>query len=319
MDERMRSQYETTPLAHTSLADSHSPIGSPSLLTRIVHVRRSLPGFTILLTAAITLPISATIALQRAHYDGATFIYMGEMWTKGMVPYVQLFDNKPPGIFALMAVAALTHHTIWAVALIEFLFVMAGVFTFRRILQICGSPKNTVFFGTLAAALTANLHAYGAGNLPETYLLWPMTASMLAFCRALESRNVRFVFLAGICSGVACMFKPFGLSILFAQVISPSFSCGRGVDRSSGPRRTALVQSPPGLSAGLFFNASRPEGNARRVVLIQRALRIGIGAVCLGHFVDDCGQATPRFHHGDVSCIRSCWVAKSIPRRTKPA
>ena len=114
---------------------------------------------TMLLSGAITLPISAAIALDPAHHDGATFVYMGEMWAKGVLPYVSLFDNKPPGIFAVSALAAHTPSTIWAVALIQCVLVMACIYTVRRMLQLVDCPSGAVLLGTLAMALMANLQA----------------------------------------------------------------------------------------------------------------------------------------------------------------
>jgi hypothetical protein len=171
-----------------------------------------------LLAGGITLPISAAIALEPAHHDGATFVYMGEMWARGVLPYVQIFDNKPPGIFAVSALAAHTPSTIWAIAVIQFIFVMGCIYTVRSLLQIGGASPRAVLLGTLAMALMANLQAYAPGNMAESYMLWPMAASMLFFFRALRSGNLRDVFLAGLLSGVACMFKPFGLSAMIAQM-----------------------------------------------------------------------------------------------------
>ena len=188
-----------------------------SLSIRFDGLRRWLPGLMLLVIGIISLANAAEIAFNPAHHDGAIFVYVGEMWAAGTVPYVQLFDNKPPGIFALIALAALTHHTLWALAFIEFLFVMAYILTVRKTLQVSGAPEGVVLFGTLAAAIMINLHLYGTGNMTEVYMLWPMAASMLAFVWAIESRNIRFVFLAGLLTGVACMFKPFALSAFFAQ------------------------------------------------------------------------------------------------------
>lgn len=194
-----------------------------SALAKIVNTDRKLDRLIVLLTLAISLPFSAVVAFIPGHLDGSNFLYIGERWAAGTIPYLELFDNKPPGIFALIALAAHTRHTLWALCVIEFLFVIACIGTIRRILQRCGAPEGTVFFGTLATALMVNSIAYNPGNNPETYMLWPMSASMLAFFIAIESRKLRFVFLAGFCSGLACLFKPFGLSALIAQIVFTLF------------------------------------------------------------------------------------------------
>jgi hypothetical protein len=181
---------------------------------------------TMLLAGAITLPISAAIALDPGHHDSSTFVYMGEMWARGVLPYVSLFDKKPPGIFAISALAAHTPSTIWAIALIQFVFVMGCIFTVRRMLQLVDCPPGAVILGTLAMALMANLQAYSPGNIAESYMLWPMAASMLFFLKAIRSRKMLDVFLAGLFSGVACLFKPFGLSAMLAQMIFILISMG---------------------------------------------------------------------------------------------
>jgi hypothetical protein len=194
-----------------------------SLLARkLLSVRRNLLLIVLLVLGAISFINSIEIRFNPGHHDGATFVYMGEMWAAGTIPYVQLFDNKPPGVFALIALASWTRHTQWALALIEFVFVMGYILTIKKTLQVCGASAGAVTLGTLVAGLMINLQFYGTGNMPEVYMLWPMAASMLAFVWAIRSRKLRYVFLAGILSGVACMFKPFGLSALMAQIV---FTC----------------------------------------------------------------------------------------------
>jgi 4-amino-4-deoxy-L-arabinose transferase-like glycosyltransferase len=199
-------------------------------------LRHRVPGLTLLASAAITLLNAAEIAFNPGQHDSSIFMYVGEMWAAGVIPYVELFDNKPPGIFALIAIAARTHHTLWAVALIEFLFVMGYILTVRKILQICGGSEAVVLAGTWIAVLFANSHLYGAGNMTEAYMILPMSASMLAFLWAIKSGKTRYVFLAGLLTGVACMFKPFALSTLAAQM---AFTCIQ--DRPKGRNVAAWI------------------------------------------------------------------------------
>jgi hypothetical protein len=212
----------------TVLIEEDSPTET-SPLNKIINWCRKLPALALLIACAITLPSSSMIVLNPDHHDGAIFIYVGDMWARGIVPYVQLFDNKPPGIFALTAIATSTHHTLWALALIEFLFVMGCVFAVRKTLQIVRAPEGTVFFGTIATALIVNLPDYGAGNMTEAYMVGPMAASMLAFVCAVQTGKLRYVFLAGVCSGLACIFKPFSLSVFMAQVAFTLFNQAPGL------------------------------------------------------------------------------------------
>lgn len=171
----------------------------------------------LLLPSLLTLPVCISIALAPDHSDSSFFLYVGQRWAEGKLPYVQVFDNKPPGIFALIALVSHVSRSLWWIALIQLVFVTGAIFGVRAILKWAGAPRRAVFFGTFCAALAVNTPFYSPGNMTESYMLWPMVASMAVFLRALDSHKLRDFFLAGLCSGVAWVFKPFGLSVLLAQ------------------------------------------------------------------------------------------------------
>jgi hypothetical protein len=191
--------------------------------SRIARGVQRKPAWDLFIACAITLPVSTTIGLERAYFDGAIFMYVGEMWKRGVLPYVHLFDNKPPGIFILTAIASMTHHPAWFLALMEFLFVMGSILAARKTLQIMNAPLPTVFFGTIATALMVNLRFFEGSFMPEVFMLAPMAGSMLAFVCSIRSGKLRYVFIAGLCSGFACLFKPFGLSVFMAQIVYVTF------------------------------------------------------------------------------------------------
>ncbi len=190
---------------------------------RIIKTAQRVPALDLLIASAITLPISSSIGLERSYWDGAIFMYVGEMWRRGTLPYLQLFDNKPPAIYILTAIASGTQHAAWSLALFEFLFVMGCILAARKTLQILHAPAQTVFFGTLATALMVNLRFFDGSFMPEVFMLAPMAASMLAFVRFIQTGKLRYVFLAGVCSGLACLFKPFALSVFMAQIVYAAF------------------------------------------------------------------------------------------------
>ena len=39
-------------------------------------------------------------AVVPGHADAQLFAYIGSEWLAGLIPYVDIWDNKPPGIFA---------------------------------------------------------------------------------------------------------------------------------------------------------------------------------------------------------------------------
>jgi hypothetical protein len=240
------------------------------------------------------------VVLFPSRFDNATFLYIGEMWAKGIVPYVQLFDNKPPGIFGIVALAARTPHTMSALCVLEFVFVLAAILTVRKILQRCGASDGTVLLGTLATALMVNLASYVPGSNPETFMLWPMTASMLLFVMALQSSKVRYVFLAGACSGIACMFKPFGLSVMFAQLAFSLFCGNKRLSSIAANVAGAFAVWIPVLvyfalhhglremlDASFFYNVhygltSQPTLHDLLRILVKRLGPVSTALLCLG-------------------------------------
>ena len=72
---------------------------------------------------------------------------------------------------------------------------------------------------TVSVAIASNLLFYNQhGNLTEIYLLGPATLSMYCFSKASPTFQGKWIFLAGLFSGIASLFKPPGLSPMLAQV-----------------------------------------------------------------------------------------------------
>jgi Dolichyl-phosphate-mannose-protein mannosyltransferase len=179
----------------------------------------------LLLPALLTVPTCLSLALQPDHGDATLYLYVGQKWAQGTLPYVGNFDNKPPGIFALIALVSHLSPSLWLIALTQFVFVVGVIAAVGAILKQAGAPKRAVFLAALCLALALNIPNYAPGNMPESYMNCPMVFSMFFFLRALNSRldshfrshQLRDFFWAGLCSGFACMFKPFGLSAALAQ------------------------------------------------------------------------------------------------------
>src|SRR4029077_4705651 len=59
-------------------------------------------------------------AFVPGHADARLFAYIGPEWRSGVIPYVDVWDNKPPGIFATIAlVFALFPDNFVALAVLE--------------------------------------------------------------------------------------------------------------------------------------------------------------------------------------------------------
>jgi hypothetical protein len=181
--------------------------------------RRTLPY---ILTAWILLSTAlgrSFTALFPSSTDSSLFAYFGYEWLHGRVIYIGLWDNKPPGIFL---VDALTFRffpkSFTALACVEGVFMLGCAATIYVLMRQWGAPKQLAWIATFAAAVACNLEFYNElGNLTNIYVLWPAVMSMYCFARAKPKFQGKWIFLAGVSSGVAALFNPVGLAPFLAQ------------------------------------------------------------------------------------------------------
>lgn len=172
----------------------------------------------LLIACLLTLPIALAVPFRPDHWDGSIFAYVGQQWARGVIPYAQLFDNKPPGIFLLNALGACLHHTLGFVGIAYFASTVTGVLLLGVMLKNGGAPPEIGGLGIVVASVLMNLRIYTAGDMPESFMFCPAAASMLLFFRYAQSGQLRRVFLAGLFAGTACLFKPFALAAIAAEV-----------------------------------------------------------------------------------------------------
>lgn len=167
----------------------------------------------------LTLPLALMIPLRPDHWDGSIFAYVGQQWVNGVIPYTGAFENKPPAIFLLNALGAYFHHPLGVVGVAYFAATVAGSLVIGAILASAGAAPEIAGVGTLLAALLMNSGGYYAGNMPESFMFYPAAASMLVFFRSIPPSGMWRVLLAGLLAGLACLFKPFALTVLGAQIL----------------------------------------------------------------------------------------------------
>lgn len=180
----------------------------------------------IFLTALIAWGLASTVlgrfftAISLDGFDAAFFAYVGEKWLEGSIPYVDIWDIKPPGIFFVNAfVFWLGLNSFTVLAVIEGIFIIGCITTIYAIMRQFGAPVHSIFLATTACAVMANLEYFnGHGNLTEIYVLWPTALSMLMFARALPDFRSGQLILAGFFAGIATSFKLIGLAPFLAQL-----------------------------------------------------------------------------------------------------
>lgn len=170
----------------------------------------------VLLVAAVVVNQSA------AHWrpnivDDLLFAYHGWCVSQGAVPYVDIWDNKPPGIWWLNAAAMRLCGPG-----VESELLLGGAAVLVTLLAFVGIAR-TVFHRSLAlpaALVGAVLLTHQAfecgGNRTETYVVACETLAVLGYVRWLRRRRWHWLVLAGLLAGVAPLFKQSGLAVAAA-------------------------------------------------------------------------------------------------------
>lgn len=147
--------------------------------------------------------------------DAQMFAYMGNAWLHGQLPYIGVWDLKPPGIFALnAAVFAFFPLSFRALAVIEGLFILGTAITIFYLLREWKVCRMGICLGI---AIFSVITSYDLNNVTEVYLLWPVALSMFFFTKALREVGARWFFVAGVFTGIATVFKLTGFAVFLAQ------------------------------------------------------------------------------------------------------
>ena len=164
----------------------------------------------LLLLASVTrLPSFAFSVLD---WDESLYFIMAEQWRAGRLPYTAIWDNKPVGVYAILAAfqaafgdtiasmrlagLAATTATAWLVALLAW--------------RLAGRPRRG-WCGLLAGCLfvLASVADDGLASNAELFMVVFVCAGVLALLgRAPGGRiGAGAAGLAGLCFGAACMIK----------------------------------------------------------------------------------------------------------------
>ena len=163
----------------------------------------------------------AFTAIYPEYSDAMLFTYIGEQWTHGSIPYLDIWDNKPPGIFALVAaVFSLFPRSFIALSIVEGAFIMGCILSVYALMRELRAPWASASLATACVAVMSNLLFYNErGLLTEIYTLFPMSMSMLFFIKGIKKLDISWMMVAGISSGLASIFNPKGLSPFISQMV----------------------------------------------------------------------------------------------------
>jgi len=142
--------------------------------------------------------------------DQSIYAVVGEGILSGQVPYRDLWDFKPPGIFLIYAAAqGLLGKSMLSPRLLEVAGLVALVFAFRHLGEVFLEQRRA---GVLAGALAALLHAeleFWHTAQPETFGAYLIVAALVVSTRDTSRRGRWGAWIGmGLLFGCAFVLKP---------------------------------------------------------------------------------------------------------------
>ena len=204
------------------------------------------------LAAAVAYNQSA-VHWRANHVDSDLFEYYGWCVSRGAVPYLDIWDNKPPGIWwtnaAAFALFGDGNVGPWIASLAALLVGMAAFVGIAR----AAFGRSMVWLAVPTAAVLLTHLAFECGaNRTETYLVACETLAVLCYVQWMRRRAAPWLLLVGIAGGVAPWFKQSGLAAIVACTIHLVLETGSAADAST-PSRDAERGAP--ASQGPTFAA----------------------------------------------------------------
>lgn len=171
---------------------------------------------TLFLVAAVSVLLRSGIVSIPLERDEGAHAYTADRWLRGAVPYRDAFVHKPPGIYlAYAALLATGFRSAEAIHWLGHAFVL-GTLAF---LFLIGNRPPAHHVGTAAALAMTVLVLDGSvlGNTTNTEVLaiLPLTAGVFFASRAAERGGLLRSFAAGVCGGLALMFKQVTAPVVF--------------------------------------------------------------------------------------------------------
>lgn len=258
---------------------------------------RNVPLWLLLVLALGLAAKAPELALPMGP-DQGTYAYVAERILAGGLPYVDAFDNKPPGTYYLHAlVLALVPASLrWGQSCVPGIFqpcgyvalqlldvawtaaTVAALFVLGRAL---GGSARVGWLAAGVAAVFLNLSQLSReGSTPEKQLLLPMALAYLAWLRGRRSGRGRWLVLAGIGVGLAFLLKQTAVSIVLALVLWEAHTLVRyrGWSPSAPGSTPRSPRETGGQTKPADADARRREVLSGSVERIRAFALLGLGA-----------------------------------------
>ncbi len=167
----------------------------------------------------IVILLRTSVWLLPMQRDAVGYAYIGKEVARGAVPYRDVWDHKPPGVYVLNAFVYTLFPTLYVPALLatSLLAALLSSILLFFLLRFFFSVR-TSWVATVLFSIFSNIYVLTVGdNLIEGHMLPILIGFYFLFIHALRTHKPRFYIFSGILLGILFLFKQVG--------ILPIFSC----------------------------------------------------------------------------------------------
>jgi 4-amino-4-deoxy-L-arabinose transferase-like glycosyltransferase len=183
------------------------------------------------------------------NWDESTFILMGQSVLDGYLPYLELWDNKPPLLFFIFAlfIGIGGKNIVW-IRIAGSLFLGVSAFFVYKTGKSLGTVSTGLIATVIFIIMTGELG--GKAIMSEVIATLPLTAAFWVMIRRNENTRPRSYFLLGILLAAATLIR-FNLAYLALAIFI--YYCIRSLVQKHRISFTAPIAYSIGFCLPMFF------------------------------------------------------------------
>lgn len=174
--------------------------------------------FIVISTLLVMMPISPS-NFAYSYRDSGVFLYTGWRILNGEIPYIHIWDHKPPVIFYLNAIGlGLGNNSVWGVWILEVIFLLLASYLGYQLLKKLFGVYAAVI-GTIVWML-ALVFVLQGGNLTTEYALLFQFGALYLFYLSRKARKPHILMMViGVLGGLAFFTKQTVIGIWIAMAV----------------------------------------------------------------------------------------------------
>jgi hypothetical protein len=167
---------------------------------------------------------SAALTDQAA--DSFVLLVLGKNVARGLVPYKDLWEMKPPGIFwYLGTIFSTLPMAMWSVRIVDYLVYVAAGFVFYHLCRIAGARRALALIGAACWLYFAHHPRFDLGGIfTEEYMAIFEVCCMAAAATYWRTRRSVYAMLSGAAAAAALLFKHPGIAVVVPALLLLSTS-----------------------------------------------------------------------------------------------